>query len=134
MQQDTQNKMAAILQAAKDKAANKTAITFSLQPVIKKEAVQHKAIEIEQPKPQEQPELSTITFDDLIPNNSQPELPKLSIVNYSDRAFAVIGEDTKKFKDDLFSLGGNFNRFLKCGAGWIFSKKRMAEVQNHFHI
>lgn len=52
----------------------------------------------------------------------------LKIVDYSEKAFAVIG-DTKQIKAKLMILGGKFNPKLTCGAGWIFSKKRMQSVR-----
>lgn len=52
---------------------------------------------------------------------------EINIVDYSEKAFAVIG-DTKPIKDTLKALGGSFNPRLSCGAGWIFSKKKLAEV------
>lgn len=52
---------------------------------------------------------------------------EINIVDYSEKAFAVIG-DTKPLKDKLKELGGSFNPRLSCGAGWIFSKKKLAEV------
>lgn len=73
---------------------------------------------------QDKPELSEITISDLL---NEPKAT-IQIVDYSDRAFAVIG-DTKPIKDVLFSLGGKFNRFLTCGAGWIFSKKHLQTVK-----
>jgi hypothetical protein len=51
----------------------------------------------------------------------------MQVVNYSDKAIAVIG-NTKQVKDRLMQLGGKFNPYLKCGAGWIFSKKKEAAV------
>jgi len=59
---------------------------------------------------------------------TEPVKPKLQIVDYSERAFAVIGE-TKQIKDLLQSLGGSFNKWLKCGEGWIFSKKHLSTVK-----
>lgn len=53
----------------------------------------------------------------------------LQIVNYSEKAIAVIG-DTKEIKDQLKQLGGSFNSRLSCGVGWIFSAKKRAEVEN----
>lgn len=53
---------------------------------------------------------------------------EINIVDYSEKAFAVIG-DTKPIKDLLGSLHGKFNKYLSCGPGWIFSKKRLAEVE-----
>jgi len=51
----------------------------------------------------------------------------VQVIDYSDKAFAVIG-DTKPVKDKLKELGGSFNPRLTCGAGWIFSKKRLEAV------
>jgi hypothetical protein len=52
----------------------------------------------------------------------------IELVEYSDKAIAVIGE-TKPLKDTLKSLGGRFNFRLKCGAGWIFPKAKTEEVK-----
>lgn len=52
----------------------------------------------------------------------------LSYVDYSDKAFAVTGE-TKPLAETLKELGGRFNARLSCGPGWIFSKKKEAEVR-----
>jgi len=53
---------------------------------------------------------------------------EVNIIEYSGKAIAVIG-DTKPIKELLKSLGGSFNPRLTCGAGWIFSKKKLEEVQ-----
>lgn len=58
---------------------------------------------------------------------------KLQIVDYSEKAIAVIG-DTKQVKDELKALGGKFNFRLTCGAGWIFSKTKESEVRKTFGI
>lgn len=52
----------------------------------------------------------------------------VQIIDYSEKAFAVIG-DTKPIKDKLKELGGRFNPRLTCGAGWIFSKTRLNALQ-----
>ncbi len=52
---------------------------------------------------------------------------EINIVDYSEKAFAVVG-DTKPIKDQLKALGGKFNFRLTCGAGWIFPKTKLAEV------
>ena len=52
----------------------------------------------------------------------------LSIVDYSEKAIAVTG-DTRPLADTLKALGGRFNARLSCGAGWVFSKKKEAEVR-----
>ena len=51
----------------------------------------------------------------------------IQMINYSDRAIALTG-DTKEYKDELKAAGGSFNARLSCGAGWIFSKRREAEL------
>lgn len=58
----------------------------------------------------------------------EEEKPSYEIVDYSEKAFAVTG-DTRSIKDELKQLGGRFNAKLKCGAGWIFSKKVMEDVR-----
>lgn len=37
--------------------------------------------------------------------------------------------DTKPIKEQLKELGGKFNFRLSCGAGWIFQKSKLEEVQ-----
>lgn len=57
-----------------------------------------------------------------------PAAGSLRIVDYSEKAIAVVG-DTKQIKDILRKLGGRFNSRLTCGAGWVFSKKKADEVR-----
>lgn len=52
---------------------------------------------------------------------------KIQIVDYSEKSFAVIGEFSAHY-DALINLGGAYNKFLKCGRGIIFSKKRLEDV------
>lgn len=52
----------------------------------------------------------------------------LTLVSYSDKAIAVIG-DTKNFRAELKAAGGRFNAKLSCGAGWIFSKRSQSAVE-----
>lgn len=52
----------------------------------------------------------------------------VQIIDYSEKAIAVIG-DTKPIKDKLKALGGSFNFRLTCGAGWIFPKTKLTELQ-----
>lgn len=61
--------------------------------------------------------------NDLKSSFEKMEVPvgKIQIIDYSERAIAVIG-DTKPIKDKLKELGGKFNFRLSCGAGWIFRK------------
>lgn len=63
------------------------------------------------------------------PAETAPKTPgKIQFVDYSEKAFVVIG-DTKPIKEKLKELGGSFNFRLTCGAGWIFSKKKLEEVK-----
>lgn len=57
----------------------------------------------------------------------------LELIDYSEKAFAIIG-DTKPIKETLSDLGGSFNSRLKCGPGWIFSKARMDTVKQTLNI
>ena len=52
----------------------------------------------------------------------------VQVVDYSEKAIAVIG-DTKPIKDKLKELGGKFNFRLSCGAGWIFPKTKLNDLQ-----
>lgn len=67
-----------------------------------------------------------------------PEQPEenadgLQLVYYSEKAVAVTG-DTRAHAGKLKELGGRFNARLKCGAGWIFSKKKEAAVRAAFGL
>lgn len=53
---------------------------------------------------------------------------EIKIIDYSEKAIAIIG-DTKPIKDKLKELGGKFNFRLSCGAGWIFPKTKLEEIQ-----
>lgn len=64
-------------------------------------------------------------------NKVYPE-GEIQIIDYSEKAIAVIG-DTKPIKDKLKELGGKFNFRLSCGAGWIFPKTKLTEVQALFN-
>jgi hypothetical protein len=71
-----------------------------------------------------------------VPNVAEPEkksieslkIGSIEIVDYSEKAIAVIG-DTKPIKDQLKELGGRFNFRLSCGAGWIFQKSKQTEIE-----
>jgi len=52
----------------------------------------------------------------------------LQIIDYSAKAFAVIG-DTKQVKDELKNMGGKFNKYLSCGVGWVFPIKARQAVE-----
>lgn len=51
----------------------------------------------------------------------------INIIDYSEKAIAVTG-DTKDLKEHFKALGGRFNPRLTCGAGWIFSKAKRAQI------
>ena len=51
----------------------------------------------------------------------------LQIVDYSEKAIAVVG-DTRDYAGDLKKAGGRFNFRLSCGAGWIFPKSFLPAV------
>ena len=57
----------------------------------------------------------------------------LQIIDYSEKAIAVIGE-TRAIKETLRTLGGRFNSHLSCGAGWIFSKTKEATLREALNI
>lgn len=53
---------------------------------------------------------------------------EVQIIQYSEKAIAVIG-DTKPIKDKLKELGGRFNFRLSCGAGWVFPKSKLEQIE-----
>ena len=53
--------------------------------------------------------------------------PNLSLVEYSAKSVAVIG-DTRPNKDALKELGGKWNSRLRCGPGWIYPKTKIEEI------
>ena len=71
------------------------------------------------------------------PKQSEPakatEPEGIQIVNYSEKAIAVIG-DTRTIKDTLKAIGGRFNAHLTCGAGWIFSKSKEEAIKAALNI
>lgn len=79
------------------------------------------------------PELSNVTFADLMKNSDKaettPTTGEIEMVEYSPLSFVVKGEGTRKIKDQLMEKGGAFNRFLKCGPGFVFSKKKYYTIK-----
>jgi len=55
---------------------------------------------------------------------------EINIIDYSEKAFAVIGTaaDLKALQPKMYELGGKWNKYLSCGPGYIFSKKKLDEV------
>lgn len=56
------------------------------------------------------------------------ETKNIEIVQYTTKSIAITGSDTKEFEEDLSAIGGFFNKYLKCGPGWIFSKREESKV------
>ena len=63
---------------------------------------------------------------------TQPVQKDVEIIDYSDKAIAVIG-NTYPIKDQLKELGAKFNKSLTVNgqrtAGWILSKRKKADVE-----
>ena len=92
-------------------------------------------------KPINQPKETETTSEVSIPSKIELEsdftaenLKNIELVEYSEKAFALIGEDTKSLKEILKDCGGSYNRYLTINdekvAGWIFSKKKSEETYN----
>lgn len=57
------------------------------------------------------------------------EKPNIRIVDYSEKCFAVVG-DTYPIRTQLKALGAwKFNKFLSCGAGWLFNNDKRQAVE-----
>lgn len=65
--------------------------------------------------------------------NLEEQTAEFQIIEYSEKAIAVIG-NTVKIKDNLKKLGGKFNSHLKCGPGWIFSKKSESKLKDLLNV
>lgn len=53
---------------------------------------------------------------------------EVQVIEYSEKALAVVG-NTYPIKEQLKAIGGRFNKFLTCGAGWIFPKSKQNELE-----
>jgi hypothetical protein len=138
MTQDTQNAFAAILAKAQLDASKKTVLkSAQVKPIAPAQIEVIPVVITETVKDiDSRPELSTVTFNDIIKEVApivQPIEQSLTIVDYSEKAIAVIG-NTKPVKEKLKSLGGRWNAHLKCGPGWIFSKQKLALVKSNFNL
>lgn len=56
------------------------------------------------------------------------QISNFEIIDYSEKAIAVIGE-TKSICEELKKIGGRFNSRLSCGAGWVFPKNKENSVK-----
>lgn len=147
MTQDTQNKFAAILAAAQAKANIQP--SFNEVPVKKVINVipEIKAIQAEINKPVtvappiEKPAsivteiLPDYDFSDMQVNEAGQieERAKINVIDYSEKAIVLTGE-TYPIRKDLKALGAIFSYNFKCGAGWMFSKKRFNEVKEQLQL
>ena len=53
---------------------------------------------------------------------------KITMETYSAKSFVVRG-DTFQVKEELKSMGGKWNKFLKGGAGWVFNNSQKTEAE-----
>lgn len=60
--------------------------------------------------------------------SAEGQAGNISVIEYSEKAVAIVGEGTKKIKDELKKIGAKFNFRLSCGAGWIYPKSRINEL------
>jgi len=67
-------------------------------------------------------------------SNENISFEGLNLIDYSEKAFAITG-NTYQYKD-IFSkeFNGKFNKFLTCGAGWIFPKTKLNDIKTKFNI
>ena len=85
----------------------------------------------------EERNVETKVMKHIKPITNFEESPKLNIelVKYSDRAYALFGDDTKKIKDQLLNLGCKYNKFLTDPStgnkkpGWICSIGKLDKIK-----
>jgi hypothetical protein len=65
-----------------------------------------------------------------VENDSREPTNSIQIIDHSDKAILVKG-DTTSFKDEFKAIHGRWN---SVNSGWIFSKKRLAEVASILNI
>lgn len=56
----------------------------------------------------------------------------IELIQYSDRCYVLKGEGTKLISEELRTAGFKYNRFLKCGAGWLVPSKRLDEIKQRY--
>lgn len=62
------------------------------------------------------------------PTQAEVKQGSVNIIEYG-KGLAVIGE-TYAIKDKLKAIGGRFNKFLTCGAGWVFTSDKLEEIKS----
>ncbi len=50
------------------------------------------------------------------------------LVNYSEKAVALLIERDGVLTDELYAIGGKYNYRLSCGPGWIFPRKKSLDA------
>jgi hypothetical protein len=83
---------------------------------------------------QQLPAINTAPADPTSTKTESPKQTDVSVIDYSEKAIAVVG-NTKPIKDILSAANGRFNARLrdaegKIFAGWIFSKKHREKVES----
>lgn len=68
----------------------------------------------------------TIVVD--VPTKAEIKKLKLKTVDYNKNSFVVMGGTKEISKYLKHILGGTFNSYLDCGAGWIFAKNEQGEA------
>lgn len=68
----------------------------------------------------------TIVVD--VPTKAEIKKLKLKTVDYNENSFVVMGGTKKISKYLKHILGGTFNSYLDCGAGWVFAKNEQGEA------
>lgn len=48
----------------------------------------------------------------------------IKLIDYSEKAVAIMAEYDCALQDEFKTIGGRFNSRLSFGAGWIFSRKK----------
>lgn len=68
----------------------------------------------------------TIVVD--VPTKAEIKKLKLKTVDYNEKSFVVMGGTKEISKYLKHILGGTFNSYLECGAGWVFAKNEHGEA------
>jgi hypothetical protein len=82
------------------------------------------------------PEKPALKHIKSITSFEEPIIPKnIELVKYSERAYALFGENTKDIKDKLMKLGCKYNKFLTDPStgqkrpGWIFPATKLEKIK-----
>lgn len=62
------------------------------------------------------------------PQKAEVKQGSVNIIEYG-KGLAVIGE-TYPIREKLKEIGGKWNKFLTCGAGWVFTSDKLEEIKN----